>query len=191
MKNIIMSVYFILFAFCLGLFHPESNILKKQLCNTVNTNQFNQTRSVGDLDLTTNPNPPIYTAQYNKAGAGGDIIPGTGVKLVDLGASDFVGVLPIVDVRTGDADAIEGILIYDPAKATKSIGDRVSIAGKGAIIVMEASAAIARGAKVALVLAAPGEVVTLGGEALLGKAMDKAAADGDLLRVQVLAEGVV
>lgn len=155
------------------------------------TNQFKQTNEVGVLDLNTNPNPFVMTVLYNPGGAGGDIVPGEGLVLKDLGASDYSGNIPVVDVRAADATAIEGIFIYDNKRATAEIGSRITIAKAGAVIVMKASAAIARGAKVALVLATPGEVVTLTTEALFGKALDKATADGDLIRVEVLANGVV
>lgn len=173
------------------LFPKKSKILGKQLCNAVSlyTNQFKQSNVVGVLDLTTNPNPFVMSAKLDPA-ITGDVIPGEGVILTDLGASDAVGD-PIIDQRSADADAIEGIVIFNNKKATMTGGDIVTIAKKHAVIVMEASAAISRGAKVALVLATPGQVVTLTTEALLGKALDKASAAGDLIRIEVLAEGVV
>ncbi len=155
------------------------------------TNQFKQTNEVGVLDLTTNPNPFVMTVLYNPGGAGGDIVPGEGLILKDLGASDYSGNIPVVDVRALDADAIEGVFIYDNKRATAEVGARITIAKVGAIIVMKASAAIVRGAKVALVLLSPGEVVTATTEAVFGKALDKAAAADDLIRVEVLANGVV
>jgi len=153
------------------------------------TNQFKQTNAVGVLDLTTNPNPSVMTVLYNPIGVASDIVPGTGVKLVDLGANDAIG-LPIVDVRTSDADVIEGVVIFDTKKATKEISDRIAIAKKGAVLFLEASAGILRGAEVALVLASPGEVVTQTTEIVLGKALDKASAAGQLIRIEVLSEGV-
>ena len=156
----------------------------------MNINQFKQKQVVGSLDLTTNPNASVMTVLYNPGGVGGDIVPGTGLVLKDLGATD-PNTIPIVDVRTADATAIEGVLIFDVKSATKEIGNRVSIAKKGTVIVMEASASISRGAKVSLVLASPGKVVTTSTEALFGKALDKAKVTGDLIRVEVLAEGVV
>lgn len=161
-----------------------------QLCNaTQYTNQFKQTQSEGVLDLGTNPNPFVMYCRYNPVGIGGDITPGTGVKLVDIGANDAEGP-PIVDVRTLDADVIEGVYVLDPRNATKGIESMLSVAKKGAVVTFEASAAIARGAKVALVLASPGQVATQTVETVLGKALDKATASGELIRVEILAEGV-
>lgn len=156
----------------------------------LSTNQFKQSSVVGQLDLVTNPNPSVLTALWNPSGTG-TLIPGEGVILDDLGASDYTGVVPIVDKRALTTDAIEGVVIYDAKKATKDPGDYVQVIRKHGVVVMEASAAILRGAKVALVFASPGQVVTQTTEALFGKALDKAFAAGDLIRVEVLAEGVV
>jgi hypothetical protein len=191
MKNIKWLFFMVnlLINFFIDLFQKKSKVLGKQLCNALNTNQFEQTNIVGVLDLTTNPNPFVMTVRIDPALVG-DVIPGEGVILTDLGASDAVGP-PFVDQRAADANAIEGAVIFDTKSATKQGGDLITIAKKNAVIVMEAAAAILRGAKVALVLASPGQVVTLTGEALFGKALDKAAAAGTLIRIEVLAEGVV
>jgi hypothetical protein len=168
----------------------NSKVLGKQLCNAVSlyTNQFKQSQVIGVLDLTVNPNPFVMSARIDPAQTA-DISPGEGVILTDLGASDAVGI-PFVDIRTDDADAIEGAVIFNNKKATVTGGDIITIAKKHAVIVMEASAAILRGATVALVLATPGQVVTATTEAVFGKALDKASASGDLIRVEILAEGV-
>jgi hypothetical protein len=191
------KIFSLILIFVFGLvnfFHKhDSKILGRQLTNAVSitTNEFKQKNAIGTLDLTTNPNPSVLYCRYDYTNlATATIIPGTGLILVDLAGNDAIGP-PIVDTRTLDADAIEGVLIYDPKKATKDIGDVVAVAQFGAVVFMEASAAISRGAKVALVLATPGQVVTLTTEALLGKALDKAAAAGDIIRVQILAQGVV
>lgn len=170
----------------------KSKILGLQLCNaTLNTNQFKQQNVVGALDLVTNPNPSVMTVRYDWTNASTDtIVPGEGLILADLGASDAVG-LPVVDIRALDADAIEGVLIFDPKKATKDPGDVITIAKKGAVVYMESSAAIVRGAKVALVLATAGQVVTATTEALFGKALDKASGANEIIRIEILAEGVV
>ena len=168
----------------------KSKILNTQLCNALQTNSFRQTQLVGQLDLTTNPNPAITPVTYNPSGVGGDIIPGTGLILTDLGVADSIGD-PIVDVRAADADAIYGVLVFDTKGGTKEIGDRITVAKVGSIIVMNSNAAILRGAKVALVLATPGDVVTQGAEALFGIALDKASAADDLIRIEVKAQGYV
>lgn len=159
------------------------------MAQTLSTNQFKQGNVVGTIDQATNPDGSVMTVLYNPGGAGGSIVPGTGVKLVDLGASD-TNTNPVVDVRTADADVIEGVAIFNTKKATMDIGDRITIVKKHGVVFMEASAAIVRGAAVSLVLATPGTVVTNTAEAIFGKCLDKATAAGQLVRIELTNEGV-
>jgi hypothetical protein len=159
------------------------------MAQTLNTNQFKQGNVVGTIDQATNPDGTVMTVLYNPGGSGGSIVPGTGVKLVDLGASD-ANTNPVVDVRALDADVIEGVVIFNTKFATIPVGERITIVRKHGVVFMEASAAIVRGAKVALVLATPGTVVTQTTEAVFGKCLDKATASGQLVRIQVTNEGV-
>lgn len=157
--------------------------------STQNMNQFKQTASVGMLDLQTNPNPAVMTVRHNsEATSTNTIVPGEGVKLVDLGADDPGGV-PFADKRAADSDGIKGVKILNPKQNAVPVGDVFEIAGQGAVIFMEASAAIARDALVALVIATAGQVVTRTTEEVFGIAIDKAFAAGDLIRVEVTARG--
>jgi len=152
-----------------------------------NLNQFKQTAVVGDIDLQTNPNPALFPCLFKDASETADtvVIPGEPVKLVDLGASDIVGP-PIVDEMADDNDGgALGVVVYTTKENTHSDGDIVQVAGEGTVIYLEASAAIARGAKVSAVLASPGQVVTTTTEDELGTALDKASASGDLIRVLI------
>ena len=151
-----------------------------------NMNQFVQTPVVGNLDLQTNPNPSVFTCRFVDASAttGTTLVPGEGTLLIDRGASDTPGP-PIVDERAADANAIFGVKIYTTESNESASGAIVQIAGSGAVIFMNAGAAIARGASVALVLATPGNVVTQTSETVLGIALDKASAANDIIRVLI------
>lgn len=187
MKNLLYSLWFNFVNLAKG-----SKLIGKQLTNaiSVTTNQFKQSNTIGSLDLTTNPNPSVMYCKWNPTATSTlTLVPGEGVILKDLGASDSVG-LPIVDKRAADANAIEGVAIFDNKLAKKSPGDIISVAKFGAVVFMEASAAILRGASVALVLATPGQVVTTTTETAFGKALDKASAAGDLIRIEILSQGV-
>lgn len=151
---------------------------------SLNMNQFKQNQIVGQVDLQTNPNPAIYTERIDPDSSGADIVSGTGVKLVDGGANDPGGA-PLIDERTADSDAIEGVIVQSTQQGKFQPEDVVEVAGKGAVVVMEASAAILRGADVALVLATAGQVVTATTETVLGTCLDKASASGDLVRVRI------
>ena len=153
-----------------------------------NMNQFKQTPVVGSVDLQTNANPAMFTCRFKDVSAGGaTLVPGEGVKLVDLGASDFVGP-PIVDERA-TTDVIFGVKLFTTKENTAEDGDIVQIAGDGAVVFMNAGAAIVRGAKVELVDATPGNVITSAGtNRILGIALDKATAADQVIRVLVKEE---
>lgn len=156
---------------------------------SLNSNQFGQTPVVGMLDMRTNPNPAVFNFRYDPTDTPTNtMVPGEGVKLVDLGGSDVNGV-PIVGKRTADADAIMGVRVYNPEKNQKNPGDIMEIAGQGAVVFLEAAAAMNRGTNVALTLATPGRVQAQTTEEILGITLTKAAALGDLVRVLITARG--
>lgn len=131
------------------------SILGLQLSNNLSTNQFGQTNVVGKRDLTSGCNN-VMNMQFNpEATETLTLIPGEGVKLVDLGAGDFYQ-LPIVDKRTAITDVIDGVVLYDFKKATKSPGDIVGIAKRGMVVTFEASEVLARGASVELLVSTHG-----------------------------------
>ena len=151
-----------------------------------NMNQFVQTPVVGDLDLQSNPNPAVITCRFIDASATADttLVPGEGVNLVDLGASDFAGD-PLVDERAANTDAIFGVNTYKTQKNASESRDIVQIALRGAVVYMNSGAAILRGATVELVLATPGNVITQSTGTALGRALDKATAADQTIRVLI------
>jgi len=153
--------------------------------STVNMNQFKQGNVVGELDLQTGNNAAVFTVLLSPESASAGVVPGEGLKLIDLAGNDVAGVPPIVDVRGLDADAIFGVNVFNTKKNTTEKGNIVQAAGKGAVMWLNAGAAIARGANVSLVLATPGNVVTTTAETVLGVALDKATAADQLIRVLI------
>jgi len=152
-----------------------------------NMNQFTQTPVVGELDLQSNPNPAIFTCMFKDASETDDttMVPGEGAKLKDLGASDILGINPIVDERALVSDPIFGVKVFSTKKNAAVDGEIVQIAGEGAVIFMNSGAAILRGAIVQLVLATPGNVVTHASGSHLGVALDKASAADKIVRVLI------
>ena len=151
-----------------------------------NMNQFNQIPVVGDIDEATTDRGDAFTCRFIdiSATAGTTLVPGEGVNLVDAGANDSPGP-PIVDERAANTDAIFGINIYKTEKNAAESGDRVQVAISGATVFMNAGAAIARGANVELVLATPGNVITQSTGTTLGRALDKATAANEVIRVLI------
>ena len=156
----------------------------------LNSNQFKQTSVVGELDLTTNPNPSILNCRFNPSSSQtAGIIPGTGVKLVDLGSGDQNGV-PEVDVLTADTQIAFGVTAINRKTATVPLGGIVGVAIQGAVIRMLSSAAINRGVPVSLVSATPGSVKALtSGNYVAGLTLDKATGSGQLIRVLLTMNG--
>lgn len=152
-----------------------------------NMNQFKQIAVVGEIDLQTNANPAMFTCRYKDASetANKTIEPGQGLKLIDLGSDDFESP-PIVDVLADDNDGgAFGVKVFSTKKNANSDGEIVQVAGEGAVMFLNAGAAIARGAKVSLVVATPGNVVTTTTEDEVGIALDKATAADEVIRVLI------
>lgn len=156
----------------------------------LNSNQFDMSAVVGQKALSTNPNPAIFSYRYDPTATATDrIVAGEGVKFVDLGASDVNGD-PVINKRTADTDAIAGVRIFKQKKGESEPGDVMEIATQGAVIYMNAGAAILRGALVDLVPATPGNVIThVATTEIFGVALDKATAADQLVRVLITARG--
>jgi hypothetical protein len=152
-------------------------------------NQQKQENTVGQKDLSTCPESSIFSVRYSTAAAG-DIAPGTGVKLVDLGASHTEGP-PIVDARALNTDAIFGVKMYETQINPRKAGEYIEVIGQGGVIWLKADAALAAGSKVEFNLAKPGFVQALTTNTLVGVTLDKALAQDDLVRVKILADGTV
>jgi hypothetical protein len=148
-----------------------------------NPNQFGITAQLGELDLQTNPNPAVITVQI-ASNVVGKMVPGQGVKFVDLGASDTAGV-PIVGPRDDDDDVLDGLVITSTQKGEFVAGDVVRIAMNGAIIRLNSSAALARGVDVALDESSAGDIQAVGAHIRLGRLLDKATAANQLVRVLI------
>lgn len=155
-----------------------------------NINQFKQGKAVGDIDLNYFGGESIISVRYNpEATSTNRLIAGEAVMLKDLGADDVAGP-PIVDERTSEhTDTIFGIVKRSLKQAEFAPGDFLEIAVSGACMFLKASGALARGAAVTPVLATPGSVKAVSTKTHLGIVLDKAA-DGDIVRVLIQANGV-
>lgn len=152
-------------------------------------NQFSPTAYPGQLDLQTNPNPFVLTCRYDPQDTSTNtLLAGEGVLLKDLAANDAKG-LPIVGKRTYNYDLIFGVKVARTKENTTAVGGVVEVAGEGAVVYMQCSGAVLRGARVSLVLASPGQVATLAsGYQEFGFAIDKGS-NGELIRVRITDAG--
>lgn len=147
-------------------------------------NQFNQSPVQGQLDLQVSPS--TMSVQIDSSSAG-SLVAGQSVKMVDSAG----GVPKVVECAANDDDVF-GFLNLDFKKAVYNAYDRAEISFfKGNVMYMTASAAIARNAKVGVVISGSKVVTATTGLRNIGRALDKAAADGDLIRVLIDLPGAV
>lgn len=139
-------------------------------------NQFAQTKEKGMLDLPFNAN----TIQCKLSGSA---VAGQAVKLVDVAYK-----IPVVEVAD-DTDLVFGFINLSLKKAPAD-GDMVEISLPGNVMYMIAGAAFAPGTELMHVVST-GKVITATGttKCISGWAMDKAAADADVVRVMIGAYG--
>lgn len=149
---------------------------------SLSINQFAQSVVQGQLDLRFNT--AIIAAQIDVSTAGG-LVPGTAVKIVDS-----LGGIPKVVECAADTDDIFGFIGYDIKHQTFEAGDICELAVLyNNVMYMTASAAIARNAKVMIVVSSDKVATATSGKTIAGRALDKATADGDLIRVAIQLPG--
>lgn len=152
------------------------------LAPSPNINQFAQSPLLGMLDLRLDYD--TISAQVDSTQAT-PLYAGMAVKVVNNG-----GGVPKVVSCAADADNVFGFINYNIKNQIFLAGDALEISQAGNVMWMYASAAIVRGARVALNTASPGTVKPLagsGGADIVGWAVDQATAYGQLIRVRVLA----
>ena len=142
---------------------------------TQNVNQFGMSLEKGLLTLSKDN---LFDAKIDDTSI--EIIPsGSAVKITDTTDAQIT-----VDLATAAADDIFGFVVYESRKNSFAAKDFVRVACINSVMQMEASAAIARGASVEI-LPAGEKVVTRTTGTVIGRALDKASADGDLIRVLI------
>lgn len=146
---------------------------------SLNQNQFGQLPVKGLVDLRYSLNTISCRVSSSESVA---LVPGQAVKLVDV-----AGGSPVITAVTSDFDSVFGVVNYNIRDESFAAGSAVEISSSLNIIYVEASAAIARGAAVMPVVTGQKVVTATASKTILGLALDKAAADGDLIRV-ILAE---
>lgn len=144
-------------------------------------NQFAQSTIVGMVDLPFSTDTISVQIDASEAGS---LLPGQAVKIVDSS-----GGVPKVIACSADTDEVFGFLNYNIKNAVFRAGMAAEISQAGNVMFLQASAAIARGAKVVSKVATAGGVGPIsgaGGENIVGYALDKASAAGDIIRIKLL-----
>lgn len=146
---------------------------------SLNPNQFDQSVVKGQLDLKMQPS--VISCQV-KSDESTPLVPGQAVLMVDS-----AGGVPKVTAATTDEEDIFGFVVRNNKQSSFAAGEAVEIAmGRGCVMYMEAGAAVARNAQVQVVITGQ-KVITaaVGDHRIVGRALDKAAADADLIRVWI------
>lgn len=147
---------------------------------SMSPNQFVQAPFLGMLDLRFNAQTMAAEIDSSEAG---EIVAGQAVKIVDS-----AGGIPKVIKCAADSDEVFGFVNYD-IKSKKYVAlDKCEISQAGNVMYLQATGAIARGARVTLDVTSIGgvaELVGSSGDRIVGFALDKASG-GQLLRVKLL-----
>ena len=146
---------------------------------TITTNVFAPSEQKGDVK---NKTKGFRIDGFIASTESGTMVPGTAVKLAHTANAQ----LDFLVAATGDE--IFGIVEYEATK-TNSYAyvaggtNTLTVASLGSIIVLEASAAIVKGAYVAYVATGAKVRTATTGDKIIGISLGKATADGNLIRV--------
>lgn len=144
---------------------------------TQSMNQFSQAPVQGMLDLRFNGQ--TISCQGGSGASG--LVAGQAVKMED--SADGI---PKVVAASADTDDVFGFINIDQKSSSFDEGDKMEVSAlRGNVMYMTASAAIARNAKVMIVVSGNKVATATSGKTIVGRALDKAAADGDLIRVAI------
>ena len=150
------------------------------------TNQIAQGPVVGELDYRTGSGQT--EAGIIDSSSAGNLLPGTPITVIDSGG----GVVKVKEAAL-NTDDVYGFICFDKKWSLFQVGDVVDIAhDRNVVMYMVAAAAIARNAKVEVVinLAAPTVQTQTATHTIVGRLKDKAFAAGDLVRVEIDLPGV-
>lgn len=146
--------------------------------NPLNQNQFALTTTVGSLD---SGNDNTLTVQFYNADPAATIGAGEFVVLSSAAAANA----PAVSVVAKGADATGayfGVVLTNPLKSYWVPGEKMEIGVLGAIVMVEASAAIACGSKLQYNPTTAQVALKTGSNSIVGVAMENATAAGQLIR---------
>ena len=153
-------------------------------------NVFGMGAIKGMVDLLLNPS--IMSAQIDVtstlgADGGVGLVAGQAVTIVNS-----PGGIPKVIEATADTQDIFGFIVYNPKDPKYMRQDRCEIAfGKGSVVYMEANAAIARNAEVAVLIAGVKVITATATDRIVGRALDAATAQGQMIRVLIDLPGAI
>lgn len=144
---------------------------------TLTPNQFEQSVVAGMVDTAMSAAGNTIPCAV-KGDESTPLVSGQSVKLVDNNAG-----LPQITARAANTDPIFGIVGYTTKSQSFAATERVEVFIKDTVVYLTAGAAIARGEQVEINYDDNKVITNAGVNPAVGFAMDKAAADDDLIRV--------
>lgn len=145
---------------------------------TQTLNQFVQAPVKGQPDLSRNIRTVSAVVYASESAA---LVPGQPVKRLDA-----TGGVPVVSACTANTDTVFGFVQYSGINASFAAGKSVEIStGFDDMIYLEAGEAMVVGTKVMIQVTGSKVVTATAGKPISGYTYDKAAADGDLIRVSL------
>lgn len=141
-------------------------------------NQFSMQAVKGQLNLGVNANVINARIKSDSVATFGS---GSAVKIVDIASNG-----EIIVEKAAATDEIYGFITYKIKDNSPVAGDRVEVAFANSFMIMEAGAAIAAGASLEIVASGDKVITNAGSNKVVGIALKKAAADGDLIIVHIL-----
>jgi hypothetical protein len=147
------------------------------------SNQFNITNIVGALTLLQNNNILSGLVDANESGT---LVPGNAVLMKDVASK-----IPKFELATAKTDDIFGFIPSDIRTSEYVLNEPIKVAFNDCVMLMEASAAIAGGADLQYDPATNKVATRVAPNTTIGKCLDKAAADGDMVRVLIKTPGNV
>lgn len=143
-------------------------------------NQFELSPFLGVVDMAYNYNTKAMQIDSSQSGS---IQAGCAVKRVDV-----AGGVPKVIACSANSDSCIGFINFDVKTKAFVAGSMCEVSQDGNVIYLYATGAVAAGAQVTLDVSTQGGVAQLvgsSGASIVGYALDKAAAAGALIRVQL------
>lgn len=144
----------------------------------VDINQFALSQVQGALDLQIHSSVISCTVD---AAESTQLVAGQAVKLATTG-----GGTPKVLALTSNTDRAFGFVVRNLKDQSRGAGEQLEIAMGGSVMYMTAGAAVTAGAYVEVIYSTNKVITSAGVNPVVGYALDKATADGDLIRVMIV-----
>ena len=124
----------------------------------------------------------VMSVEFYSATASDTIAPGT---MVILSSASVYGKVPRVAVGADATSDYIGVVLTNPLKDSYAVGDKMEIGLLGAVVIMEAGAAISAGALLQYTVSGSKVITKTSTNTVVGRALEPASADAVLFRALI------